>query len=332
MNFYICIVNDIELYYNLICTPYKFKGFQETGSVTGWSSVMPTAINWKDEYFVSKERIVLTNHEINIPGIRLLATHKIQNAILPLIPHYHENAFEFTLVVKGSMSFYTDHKEYSVPGGSVFVSFPDEIHSTNDLPISLNHQYWIQVDISNPRNFLYLNEDTALELIHDLSSINRHVVATDNKEIRRAIEKAFQLCQISGHHRQAAAYLLIFLELLIASSQESRYHRSPDIEKAVTYIREHITEELSLDDLARLSNLSTSQFKQKFRHVVGISPRNYINEKKISHSKKLLMEGHSVTDVAMNLSFNSSSYFSTVFKKYTMKTPYQYISEHRVNK
>ena len=290
---------------------------------------MLTAINWKDDYYVSKERIVLTNQEIGVPGIRLLATHKIQNAILPLLPHYHEDAFEFTLIVKGSMSFYTNEKEYNVPGGSVFVSFPNEIHSTNDVPISLNQQYWIQVDISDPRKFLFLKEEVARDLIRDLQGIDRHIIAASNREVRRSIEKAFQFCLMPGHQRQVAAYLLIFLEFLLAASREPRYHSSPDIERAVLYIKDHITEELSLDDLARISNLSTSQFKQKFRHVVGISPRDYINKNKIDYSKKLLTEGHSVTDVAMDLSFNTSSYFSTVFKKYTMKTPHQYLSDHK---
>ncbi len=97
----------------------------------------------------------------------------------------------------------------------------------------------------------------------------------------------------------------------------------------MVYINDHITEELSLDGLARLANLSTSQFKQKFRRVMGVSPRNYINQEKISRAKSLLLKGHTVIDVAMQLSFNDSSYFSTVFKKYTLKTPRQYVNEHR---
>ena len=85
---------------------------------------------------------------------------------------------------------------------------------------------------------------------------------------------------------------------------------------------------MSLDDLASQIYLSTSQFKQKFRSVMGISPRNYINREKINYAKKLLSSGYSVTEAAMKLSFNDSSYFSTVFKKYTLKTPRQYINDH----
>lgn len=290
---------------------------------------MINAINWKDEYYVSEDRIVLTNDELKIPGIRLFATHNIQNAILPLLPHYHENAFEFTLVVKGSMSFYTGKNEYTVPGGSVFVSFPNETHSTNDTPILKNQQYWVQVDISDPENFLFLQKAAAVKLISDLQDLRQRVIPISSQEICPMIHKAFDLCQKEGNQLQVAAYLLVFLENIITASRTPAANPAQDIETAVNYIKEHIAEDLSLEALASHVDLSTSQFKQKFRHVMGTSPRNYINKEKISEAKKLLLEGFSVTDVAEKLSFNDSSYFSTVFKKYTLKTPRQYVSEHQ---
>lgn len=289
---------------------------------------METAIKWEDDYFLSKERIVLTNKELCIPGIRILATHKIKNAILPLLPHYHENAFEFTLVVNGSMSFYTSQSEYEVPGGSVFVSHPNEVHSTNNSPITVNEQYWFQLDISNPDELLFLNRIAAEDLISNLKKINRHVIATDNKEIRSTLTNGFSLAYEKGDKFMVAAYLLLFLKLLIKFSRETRYSFAPDIEKAVFYIKEHVTEELSLDELASCCNLSTSQFKQKFRHVVGTSPRNYINQTKIKLAKELLLSDISITAIAMQLGFNTSSYFSSVFKKYTMESPKDYIKRH----
>lgn len=289
------------------------------------------AINWRDEHIISKERIAFTNQELKIPGIRLFATQRIQNAISPLVPHFHENAFEFTLVTKGSMTFYTGGKEYNVPGGSIFVSFPNEVHSTNHVPIAINNIYWFQVEIGNPENFLFLNGETGKRLITELFSIDKHIITTDNKEIRRITEQAFQLCEEGGNRLQIAGYILIFFQLLLAFSQKPRYHRAPDIERVVVYIREHITEELFLDDLAKTVHLSTSQFKQKFCHIVGVPPRTYINERKVEYAKKLLLEGHSVTDTAMKLGFNNSSYFATVFKKHTMQTPREYVALHSGN-
>ncbi len=293
---------------------------------------MDSPINWHDEYFHSKDRTVLTQQELNLPGIRLFATHNIHNAIFPHPPHCHENAFEFTFISRGSFSFYTRGSEYEVSGGNIFISFPDEVHSTNEVPISLNEQYWLQVDISDPKNLLFLNEETAEQLIRDLKSIKRHIISTDIKETRPLIEKAFELALSNGNHLLIAGYLIIFFQLLIAASKEDRYYLTHDIEAAVQYVDENVTEELSLHTLAGICNLSVSQFKQKFRRIVGISPRNYINKKKINCSKMLLLKDIPVTEVAMQLNFNTSSYFSTVFKKYTTLTPSEYIQAELGNK
>lgn len=290
---------------------------------------MEVPINWRDSHYISKNRTILTEEQLQIPGIRVFATYKIQNAILPLLPHYHENAFEFTYLVKGNMTFHTDNRDYSISGGDVFVSFPNEVHSTNHMPISLNHQYWLQVDVSDPDHFLFLNRSMAQKLIADLKSIPRHVIATDRQEIRSVLEQAFALTQKEGSQLFIASYLSVFLQLVIQFSRESRYHMTPDIQSAITYIHAHLKEELSLDTIAAVCGLSTSQFKQKFRQVVGVAPRAYINQKKIEYSKTLLSQGRSITETAMELGFADSSYFSTVFKKYTMETPRAYAAAHK---
>ncbi|RGY01284.1 AraC family transcriptional regulator [Blautia sp. OF03-15BH] len=63
-----------------------------------------------------------------------------------------------------------------------------------------------------------------------------------------------------------------------------------------------------------------------YRHVII---RYFINQQKIEFSKTLLMEGMSVTDIAMLLNFNTSSYFSTVFKKFTALSPMDYLKKQQ---
>lgn len=64
---------------------------------------------------------------------------------------------------------------------------------------------------------------------------------------------------------------------------------------------------------------------------MGISPRRFINQQKIEAAKPLLLNRMSVTDIAMQLGFNSSTYFSTVFKQYTMYSPREYLVHRKTN-
>lgn len=286
---------------------------------------MVSAINWHDHYTVTKDRVVYVEEQHHIPGVHALARHTIKNAIPSLEWHYHENSFEFTIATKGSISFCTRSSSYVFSGGDVFVSFPNEIHGTTNIPISIGEVYWFQLDISDEDHFLYLNRETAHYIISQLQAIPHHVVQADAQEICPVLKQAFYLAHTGEDPRFIASYLLLFLHLVIASAHKEQFRLSPDIGRTLNYILDNITDELSLDELASLANLSCSQYKQKFKKQMGISPRRFINQQKVEHSKVLLQEGMSVTDIAMLLGFTTSSYFSTVFKKYTLCTPMEYV-------
>lgn len=206
----------------------------------------------------------------------------------------------------------------------VFISYPNEIHGTNKSPITVGDLYWFQLDASNTDQFLFLCPEAAQALIDSLNEISIHVVRTDLKQTLPLLQNAFRCGQSPETAQIGAAYLLLFLHLLIVYAQESRPLISSDIQTALDFIRNHLTEELSLEQLAATAHLSCSQFKQKFKKQLGTAPRQYINRQKIEYSKTLLSEGKTITETAMLLNFSTSGYFSTVFKKYTRLTPGEY--------
>ena len=288
---------------------------------------MFSAINWHDQYTLTKERIIYTQEQHHVPGVHALARHTMKDSIPSLKWHYHENSFEFTISTKGTFSFSTQTSSYRFSGGDVFIAFPDEIHGTNDIPVSVGEIYWFQLDVSNPKEFLFMSEDTAIHMIKNLRALPHHVVQANAEEMRPLIQQAFYLAQRNEEPEFIASYLQLFLYLLIHSANNEKFALSPDIGRTLNYILDNITEELPLEELAALANLSCSQYKQKFKKQLGISPRHFINQQKIEHSKLLLLEGMSVTDIAMLLGFTTSSYFSTVFKKYTLYTPTEYLEK-----
>ena len=85
-----------------------------------------------------------------------------------------------------------------------------------------------------------------------------------------------------------------------------------------------------MEELAKLCRLSVSQFKQKFRAQVGMAPRHYVNYHKIQLAKKMLLDGMSVTNTAMELGFGSSSYFTVVFRRYSACTPSEFLHTQNV--
>lgn len=283
-------------------------------------------INWRDPPFDDGSRIIQTEEKLNIPGLRMFGKHNVTKAIPALYPHYHENAFEITYLCKGTLTFFTDDQTHHLSGGDIYISFPNEAHSTGAVPISLNEMYWFQLDIGAD-NFLFLGKEWKEKIIEDLYQVNSRLINTNTGEMQKLMKEFYRLTynQNEDEKFQAASALIYFLSQLISYSKKQEKIISKDIQAAVDYILANIYENISLDYLAELSGLSLSRFKQKFCQQLGFTPREYINFQKVEASKFMLGKGKNVTDTAIELGFSTSNYFSSVFKRFTTLSPSDYL-------
>ena len=289
---------------------------------------MEEAVEITDTYCAEKYRLALTNKETGIPALRLFGRQTNVTATQSLSPHYHKNCFEIVYIAAGSATFSTGGTDYKLSGGDIFLTVPDQIHSTNFLPISVCKMYWFQLE-DTPEHLLYLNPVAAADLLSSLKRFDTPLFHTDSKDMSPLIRSAFDCCARGENPQLAGQYLTLLLYKLIEYQKNAVFRPSPDIEQAVSYIRGHIREEISLEELAGIAHLSTSQFKQKFKNQVGFAPRQFINYEKIEASKPLLLEGRTVTEVADLLSFDNSSYFAVVFKRFTTCSPTEFVGKHR---
>ncbi len=93
----------------------------------------------------------------------------------------------------------------------------------------------------------------------------------------------------------------------------------------IKYIRENFKENLSVEDLANKACMSTSNFYKKFKNTFGETPVDYLNNERIKFAKKIIRTtNRKMADVAILSGFNSSSYFTRIFKKNEGITPQQY--------
>lgn len=94
-----------------------------------------------------------------------------------------------------------------------------------------------------------------------------------------------------------------------------------------SYISEHCTENLSLEDLATLAGFSKFHFARLFKQFSGMTWFEYLTSKRILFAEKLLTNPDiSIVEVAMRSGFNSLSTFNRIFKKAKGCTPSQYKS------
>ncbi len=92
-----------------------------------------------------------------------------------------------------------------------------------------------------------------------------------------------------------------------------------------SYIHEHCTEDLCLDDVAALTGFSKYHFTRLFKNFTGVSFYKYLNKKRIEHAEKLLVDpALSITEVALQSGFSSLSAFIRMFKLIKDCTPTEF--------
>lgn len=105
-----------------------------------------------------------------------------------------------------------------------------------------------------------------------------------------------------------------------------RKHNYPDfIQRAIEYIDANIHKTIHIKDVADHVNISVSSFSRKFTEYIGNSFSYYLEDKRLYLAQEYLRHTDlPITEIAINLSFCSPSYFTTRFKIKTGMSPQQY--------
>ncbi|MGI6566046.1 MAG: PocR ligand-binding domain-containing protein [Limnochordia bacterium] len=99
----------------------------------------------------------------------------------------------------------------------------------------------------------------------------------------------------------------------------------PVIRQAVSYIKEHFREELTLEDVAQEVHFSPFYVSRLFKEELGLTFIEYLTKIRIDEAKRLLLETNkTVSEIADLVGYQDPSYFTKVFKKREGVTPTQF--------
>jgi AraC-like DNA-binding protein len=87
------------------------------------------------------------------------------------------------------------------------------------------------------------------------------------------------------------------------------------VSTAIAYVRGHLSEQLSVKDLAEQAYMSPSAFSHAFRDMAGRSPYQFIKDMRLNRGRELLMEDRlTVTEVSREVGYGSTSHFINEFR------------------
>jgi len=115
----------------------------------------------------------------------------------------------------------------------------------------------------------------------------------------------------------------IFISVISERKRPTFSHRT--VNKVIIYINDEVETDLSVEDIAKYFQVSTSHLSRIFREHVGITLVEYLNVRRVEESQYYLRHTNkSILDIAKQYHFCNQSYFTRIFKKYTEVTPKQF--------
>ncbi|WP_448006829.1 AraC family transcriptional regulator [Agromyces bauzanensis] len=117
---------------------------------------------------------------------------------------------------------------------------------------------------------------------------------------------------------------------LLAADRVGADDTSDLIEQAADYLRTHITEHVTVAQLAAMASLSTSHFSALFKRQLGYPVLQYQTMLRMSRAREMLdTTSRTVASIAADVGYPDSFYFARQFKKVHNMTPREYRNQHK---
>ena len=147
-------------------------------------------------------------------------------------------------------------------------------------------------------------------------------------EIEKMLDELISLYQ-SKSRDDVLLYgkLMVFISLIVSDSKLSSLSQDKNdtVQRAKKYISEHISDSLTLLNIANAVNLSPNYFHSLFHGIENATPREYITEYRLSLACELLRTTSlSLSEIAEKCGFCNQQYLSLIFKKKYGISPKEY--------
>jgi len=243
-------------------------------------------------------------------------------------PHSHA-FFHYIYALRGRTCVRIEGEQYETEPRSLTLISPGMTHSITSLGTSC---------------CLDLKFSCSEPLLGRIKGLPVYIQSIDpqfNSLIRNIFEEAVSQEQDYDEVINIRLYELLIRLLRRQDGREARFSEyapvaevdNHNIRMALQLVEEQLALPLRVTDLAARCGYSENYFRQAFQKYVGISPNTYINQRKISKAKELMLYSDlNITQTAERLGFQSIHYFSRLFKRLTGVSPTEYIDRVKENR
>jgi AraC-like DNA-binding protein len=243
--------------------------------------------------------------------------------------HLHTDQVEINFVAEGSGIYTIANQPYHVKKGDIIIINSSVFH--NEEP-QFNHDY-LRYDISI--GGLQLPDYCINALIPDstLPVFKSGNYYDDILSLLKTLHE--QMATPSKYNQNACHYLMLAILSLVETiishaknpliADQDGDYKNKVVDTVKDYIHNHYSEDISLNTLSKVVNLSSYRLGHIFKSVTNSSPIQYVVKRRLGEAQTLLIKTDmTITDIASNVGYGNPNYFYVLFTKKVGMSPSQY--------
>ena len=244
-----------------------------------------------------------------------------EKTIIPTATHAHSNHLEIQFISDGKARMRIGGHAYRVQKGDVIIYNAGVMHEEcAEMDCGMGfYNFGIKNFQSSflPENHLLPHDVQPVLHAQDMSDSLQMIFHTLFEQVSQKKVRAADIC----------CHLINALLLILANQlpQEKIIQRNKfdaSFERCKEFLDEHFTENISVEEMSRLALMSVSGFAHHFKKVMRLAPTQYLINLRIGAAQKLLITtDKSITEISMELGYDSVSHFNNQFKKFVGTSP-----------
>lgn len=233
--------------------------------------------------------------------------------------HIHQQC-EIYFFISGNVEYLVEGSKYLLDENSLMIMQPAEAHKPKIIGNERYERYAINfpIDFANS-----IDPDGRLTKAFTERALGKNNMFSCYEIDMTLAKKLFsEMCEAEDNYgRQLAinTHLPILLDM-ITRSYNNRSNSEPKpqstAERIVSYVNNHLFEDISVPKLAEHFYLSPSQFSRVFRQATGAAPWEYITKKRLTAAKEKIRSGSSAQIASESCGFGDYSSFYRAYVKH----------------
>lgn len=244
------------------------------------------------------------------------------------VQHYHDS-YEVYFLISGMRNHFIGEEYFYIMPGDVMLVKPFELHYSTSPEKFQYKRYVLNIKKHVLTHTFSQQEIEELFKIFDYRIL--HLNEKEQSELLNLLKKVDQVYHSNQFlsdklYKYTTAEIFLFLKNVSDKRKiTAPYQTDNEIIKAVRYINERYTENITLDDITEFLHMSKYHFCRVFKQFTGATFLEYLNNLRLTEAHQLLIHTKkSINEIALTTGFNSTAHFTRVFKQVYSQSPREF--------